>query len=353
MEKKGEAIESGCASIVAEPTPSYRIELPSSNFIPPVVATDSPSNTEAGTDKPGEPKTVLCKMSSRVGTIAEDQEPWEGRTWVVWQGQGQDEPEAVRDGTIWKPGDRVYYVTGRRCVVLGAIKNLVIIQWADSPDVTAAVNTSKLFLDMPKPERKNLATEVVQENNFRKLISQITSLLEVSGYEWDIEESLPEAKIKAIASGMVIGTILLFPEERFSSKHPDECPPGGCSGEWCWTLSPELYEYLDYEDRATLNELEDLTIEEVKFWKILEIQIDDVDFRHHVGKNLVTKGLASDYKIDAKTFALLVPERTNTTSALAEVDRMLDEVNSHQQDIPAKGSDRLPQLELFPNWGTA
>ena len=335
---------------------SSAFELTTSSGIPPTnsestttgMSTDNPANGADTT--PGDMPKVFCKVSARVGTLAQG-EDWENRVWVVWE--GETEPEPVRIETLWKPGDRFYYLTGKPGEIIEIISSELIKVRFEKATANVNVRSSKIFI--APLEKKSVPAPVENDDRLGKLISLTKTLLEESGYEWEVIE-LPtdsEVKVKAIAAGKELGEIWFFPAKLLTKYYPNDGPAGGCSGDWCWTFTDNLFDYFDYEDRNTLDEIENLTISDIKMWQLLELPHDDINFKHYVGKHLVKQGIAADYKIDEVSLQLLVPENTNLTIALGEVDHLMENVNTHQKDIPAKGSDRLTQTELFPNWEEA
>jgi len=308
------------------------------------ISTEPLENGEATI--PADIHKVYCPKTHRVGDIVSG-EPWEGRLWVVWPGKA--EPEAVLRTTLWKVGDRLFDTIGNPCKIVGfAPPDFAKVKWEEN-DRENYIIFSKLSLVRPhkKPEAKP-AEPNPNLIDLHKLIEETQSVLESAGYEWEIEELLtkfPEVKIKAIASGNTVGEVHFFPKEMYEEYYPDPevCFAGGIWKNYFWAISPELY-----DSDCLVREIEEIAISSVNLWQVVDLPLDDINFRHYVGRQLIMQNICHDYKIDSETLSLFVPHDSNLSAAHAVVSSIMKKVNNYQRDIPAKGSDRISQLKLFP-----
>ena len=188
------------------------------------------------------------------------------------------------------------------------------------------------------------------EKSLNQIVSQIKSLLEDAGYEWEIEylpTMLPEAKVSILLMGKNLGDVWIFHKHFLPIYYPRDCPAGGTSGEWTWTFDFELFDFLDYKDRELMEQLEGMTIDEINKWQLLTLPFVDINFKHYVGNQLVERGVCSNYKIDEESLQLLIPE-VDLTIVSNVVNDIMSRINVKRKDNSREESDRFSQLDLFP-----
>ena len=338
-------------SSASEPTTSSGI-LPTNSEPTSMETNTAPPGNGAATILGDMPK-AYCPRTHRIGSIIPG-EPWEGRLWVLWQ--GMSEPEAVLRSTVWKAGDRFYdKQTGNPCRIIKLTPpDSAKVKW-EHRDKESYISLCHLNLSPPVEKLEPEPEPEKTDTDIDKLVAQAQALLESAGYDWEVEElstKFPELKIKAIADGKKVGDIHFFPVECCEEYYPNDCPVGGVWKNYFWAMSPELLD-LDNLDNSFVREIEDIAISSMSLWQFVDLPFDDINFRHYVGRHLVKQKICHDYKIDEESLSLFVPHDSDMMEINAVIDSIMDEVNTYQRDIPAKGSDRLTQTELFPEWEEA